>query len=46
MKRKIRLTESEMVTLIETIVNEIKREKRKEITESIRNEKQLLKRSK
>jgi YD repeat-containing protein len=34
MKKKIRLTESEMVTLIETIVNEIKREKRKEITES------------
>lgn len=46
MKKKIRLTESEMVTLIETIVNEIKREKRKEITESIRNEKQLLKRRK
>jgi hypothetical protein len=39
MKKKIRLTESEMVTLIETIVNEIKREKRKEITESLKNNK-------
>jgi len=36
MKKKIRLTESEMVTMIETIVNEIKREKRKEITESLK----------
>lgn len=36
MKRKIRLTESEMVTMIERIVNEIKREKRKEITESLK----------
>ena len=39
MKRKIRLTESEMVTMIETIVNEIKREKRKNITESLKNNK-------
>ena len=36
MKIKIRLTESEMVTMIETIVNEIKREKRKNITESLK----------
>jgi hypothetical protein len=34
MKRKIRLTESEMVTLIETIVNEVKKEKREQIMES------------
>lgn len=34
MKRKIKLTESEMVTLIETIVNEVKKEKREQIMES------------
>lgn len=33
-KKTIRLTESEMVTLIERIVNEVKREKRNQIAES------------
>jgi len=33
-KKTIRLTESEMVGLIETIVNEVKREKREQIAES------------
>ena len=33
-KKTIRLTESEMVGLIETIVNEVKREKRNQISES------------
>lgn len=35
-KKTIRLTESEMVTLIERIVNEVKREKRNQISESRR----------
>lgn len=35
-KKTIRLTESEMVTLIERIVNEVKREKRSQIAESKR----------
>ena len=35
-KKTIRLTESEMVGLIETIVNEVKREKREQIAESRR----------
>ena len=34
MKRKIRLTESEMVNLIERIVKEVKNEKRRQIMES------------
>ncbi len=33
-KNTIRLTESEMINLIETIVNEVKREKREQIMES------------
>jgi hypothetical protein len=33
-KKTIRLTESEMVNLIETIVNEVKREKINQISES------------
>jgi hypothetical protein len=33
-KKTIRLTESEMVSLIERIVNEVKREKRNQISES------------
>lgn len=33
-KRKIRLTESEMVNLIGKIISEVKNEKRKEIMES------------
>jgi hypothetical protein len=33
-KKTIRLTESEMVTLIERIVNEVKREKKEQIVES------------
>jgi len=42
MKRRgktIRLTESEMINLVETIVNEIKREKRNQISESLYNRK-------
>ena len=35
-KNTIRLTETEMVTLIERIVNEVKREKRNQIVESRR----------
>jgi hypothetical protein len=35
-KKTIRLTESEMITMIERIVNEVKREKRDQITESRR----------
>jgi hypothetical protein len=35
-KKTIRLTESEMVTLIERIVNDVKREKRNQIAESRR----------
>jgi hypothetical protein len=35
-KKTIRLTESEMINLIETIVNEVKREKRNQISESRR----------
>lgn len=38
-KKTIRLTESEMIGLIETIVNEVKREKREQITEARRNSK-------
>ena len=33
-KKTIRLTESEMVSLIENIVNQVKNEKKREITES------------
>jgi len=33
-KKVVRLTETEMVSLIENIVNEVKREKKREITES------------
>jgi hypothetical protein len=36
-KKTIRLNESEMINLIETIVNEVKREKREQITESRKN---------
>ena len=35
-KKTIRLTESEMVSMIERIVNEVKREKRNQISESIK----------
>jgi hypothetical protein len=35
-KKTIRLTESEMVSMIENIVNEIKREKKHQISESRR----------
>ncbi len=35
-KKTIRLTESEMVSMIENIVNEVKREKRNQISESRR----------
>ena len=44
-KKTIRLTESEMVEMIERIVNEVKREKRNQISESRRryNRKQILK---
>ena len=35
-KKTIRLTESEMVGMIERIVNEVKREKRNQISESRR----------
>ena len=37
MKRKIRLTENEMVEMIERIINEVKREKRNQILESKKN---------
>jgi hypothetical protein len=33
-KKTIRLTESEMVSMIERIVNEVKREKRNQVNES------------
>ncbi len=36
-KKTIRLNESEMINLIETIVNEVKREKRNQISESRKN---------
>ena len=35
-KKTIRLTESEMVSLIENIVNQVKSEKKRKITESIK----------
>ena len=35
-KKVIRLTESEMINLVERIVNEVKREKRAQVTESLR----------
>jgi hypothetical protein len=35
-KRTVRLTETEMVDLIERIVNEVKREKRSAIRESVK----------
>jgi len=35
-KKTIRLTESEMVSMIERIVSEVKREKRNQISESIK----------
>lgn len=37
-KKTIRLTESEMVTLIENIVNKVKSEKKRKINESRRRE--------
>ena len=42
MKRKIRLTESEMVRTIERIVNEVKREKRSQFNESRYNRRRFL----
>lgn len=36
-KKTIRLNESEMINLIETIVNEVKREKKNQIAESRKN---------
>lgn len=42
-KKTIRLTESEMVSLIENIVNQVKSEKKREITES-RNRKPVSRR--
>jgi len=36
-KRTVRLTETEMVDLIERIVNEVKREKRSAIRESVKS---------
>ena len=38
-KKTIRLTESEMVSLIENIVNQVKSEKKREITESRKSRK-------
>ena len=38
-KRTVRLTETEMVNLIERIVNEVKREKRRNIKENTRRKK-------
>ncbi len=35
-KKVIRLTESEMINLVERIVNEVKTEKRRQVTESLR----------
>lgn len=35
-KKVIRLTESEMINLVERIVNEVKTEKRRQVTESIK----------
>jgi len=40
-KKTIRLTESEMVSLIENIVKQVKNEKKKEITESIESKKPI-----
>ena len=37
-KKTVRLTESEMVTLIENIVNQVKSEKKRKINESRRRE--------
>ena len=37
-KKVIRLTESEMVSLIENIVNEVKREKKQKIRESVKRQ--------
>lgn len=45
-KKTIRLTESEMINLVENIVNEIKREKRNQISESLKdNKRRFLKES-
>lgn len=41
MKRKIRLTESELVNLIERIVIEVKNDKKREIKESIENRRRM-----
>ena len=41
-KKTIRLTESEMVSMIERIVNEVKREKRNQISESRYNRRRYL----
>lgn len=35
-KKVIRLSESEMINLVERIVNEVKREKRRQVAESLR----------
>ena len=43
-KKTIRLTESEMVNFIERIVNEVKREKRNEVSESRRRSTSLRRR--
>jgi len=45
-KKTIRLTESELVTLIEGIVNKVKTEKRNAILESTQTKKRALKRRK
>ena len=41
-KKTVRLTESEMVTLIENIVNEVKSEKKRKINESKSKKKNIL----
>jgi len=43
-KKTIRLTESEMVSLIENIVKQVKNEKKKEITESRESKKPISRR--
>ena len=41
-KKTIRLTETEMVSMIERIVNEVKREKRRQVNESRYSKKRIL----